>query len=185
MGGLGSGRSGGRPTTDDGFTLSLSTLLGDRLFRSGCAWSGSIMWMDTRTGEQVGSIGYEAYLCQESGRVRLKYTPTRRDGKPCELDYWIQLATTPQPFGGRRWWSVCPRAGRRAAKLYLPNGASTFASRQAYGLAYACQREPPMIGPRGVLPSFGASSEGRAASTAIFPNRSGCARQPTTASRTP
>jgi hypothetical protein len=28
------------------------------------------------------------------------------------------------------------------AKLYLPNGAFTFASRQAYRLAYACQREP-------------------------------------------
>ena len=43
----------------------------------------------------------------------------------------IQLETTPQPFGGRRWWFVCPRAGRRAAKLYLPNGVFTFASRQA------------------------------------------------------
>ena len=28
------------------------------------------------------------------------------------------------------------------AKLYLPSGAFTFASRQAYRLAYACQREP-------------------------------------------
>jgi len=34
-----------------------------------------------------------------------------------------------------------PRTGRRAAKLYLPNGAFTFASRQAYGLAYRSQRE--------------------------------------------
>jgi hypothetical protein len=54
---------------------------------------------------------------------------------------WIELETTPQPFGGRRWWFVCPRTGRRATKLYLPNGAVTFASRQAYQLAYACQRE--------------------------------------------
>jgi hypothetical protein len=30
---------------------------------------------------------------------------------------------------------------RRAAKLHLPNGAFTFASRQAYRLAYRCQRE--------------------------------------------
>jgi hypothetical protein len=41
-----------------------------------------------------------------------------------------------------RWWFRCPRTGRRAAKLYLPNGGFTFASRQAYGLVYACQREP-------------------------------------------
>jgi hypothetical protein len=74
--------------------------------------------------------------------VRLKYTTTRWDGERRESGYWIQLETTPQPFGGRRWWFVCPRTGRRAAKLYLPNGAFTFASRQAYGLAYACQREP-------------------------------------------
>ena len=57
-------------------------------------------------------------------------------------DYWIRLETTPQPFGGRRWWFVCPRTGKRAAKLHLPDGAFTFASRQAYRLAYACQREP-------------------------------------------
>jgi hypothetical protein len=46
---------------------------------------------------------------------------------------------SPQPFGGRWWWFVCPRTRRRAAKLYLPNGAFTFASRQAY----RSQRETP------------------------------------------
>jgi len=75
--------------------------------------------------------------------VRLQYTTTRWDGERRESDYWIQLETTPQPFGGRRWWFVCPRTGRRAAKLYLPNGAFTFASRQAYRLAYRSQREAP------------------------------------------
>jgi len=142
MGGLGSGRSGGRPTTQDGLTLSLSTLLRDRLFRSGCGQSGSITWTSTATGEQVGSVSYEAHLGQESGRVRLRYTTSRRDGERRESDYWIELVTTPQPFGGRRWWFICPRTGVRAAKLHLPDGGFTFASRRAYRLAYACQREP-------------------------------------------
>jgi hypothetical protein len=102
----------------------------------------ALIWTNTTTGERIGSIGYEAHLGQESGRVRLKYTTTRWDGERRESDYWIQLETTPQPFGGRRWWFICPRTGRRAAKLHLPNGAFTFASRQAYRLAYACQREP-------------------------------------------
>jgi hypothetical protein len=101
------------------------------------------VWTNTTTGERVGSIGYEAHLSQDSGRVRLKYTTTRRDGERRKFDYWIELVTTPQPFGGRRWWFVCPRTGRRAAKLYLPNGAFTFASRQAYRLAYRSQRETP------------------------------------------
>ena len=140
MGGYGSGRSAGRDgaTTEDGFTLSLSTLFRNQHVRPGCAWSGSIIWTNARSGERVASISYEAHLGQESGRVRPKYTTTRRDGERGESDYWIPLETTPQPFGGRRWWFICPRTGRRAAKLYLPKGASTFASRQAYGLAYRC-----------------------------------------------
>ena len=71
-----------------------------------------------------------------------KYSTTQLDGERHESSYWIKLVTTPQLFGGRRWWFLCPRTGRRATKLYLPDGALTFASRQAYRLAYACQREP-------------------------------------------
>jgi hypothetical protein len=100
-------------------------------------------WTDARTGERIGAIGYKVHLGQESGRVRLMYTTTRGGGERHESDYWIELTTTPQPLGGRRWWLICPRTGRRAAKLYLPNGAFNFASRQAYGLAYPCQREQP------------------------------------------
>jgi hypothetical protein len=128
MGGLGSGRSGGRPRTEDGLP--------------GCAWSGSVVWTDTRTSERGGSVSYQVYLGEESGRVRLKHTSTRADGEGYVSDYWVQLITTPQPFGGRRWWFVCPRTGKRAAKIYLPDEAVTFASRQAYRLTYACQREP-------------------------------------------
>ena len=81
MGGYGSGRGGGRPTTDNGLTLALSKLFRDGLFRPGGAYSGSIEWTNTTTGELVGSIGYEARLGQDWGRVRLKYTTTRWDGE--------------------------------------------------------------------------------------------------------
>jgi len=87
----------------------VSKLLRDKLFRPGSACYSSLIWTNTATGERVGSIGYEAHLGQESGRVRLKYTTTRWDGEKRESDYWIQLETTPQPFGRRRWWFVCPR----------------------------------------------------------------------------
>jgi hypothetical protein len=142
MGGCGSGRSGGWLTTESGLMLNLPKLLRDGLFWPGGFRAGSIVWTNTTTGEQAGSIGYEAHLGQESGRVRLRYTTTRGNGERRESDYWIQLETTPQPFGGRRWWFVCPQTGVWAAKLYLPNGAITFASRRAYRLTYACQREP-------------------------------------------
>jgi IS6 family transposase len=64
-------------------------------------------------------------------------------GEKHHHDYVVQLVTTPQPFGGRRWWFVCPRRGDLVAKLYKPNGAGRFASRRAYRLAYRCQREMP------------------------------------------
>jgi hypothetical protein len=130
MGGYGSGRSGGRPTTESGLTLSLSKLLRDQLFRPESVCHSSIIWTNTTTGERVGSIGYEAHLGQESGRVRLRYTTTRWDGERRELDYWIQLETTPQHFGGRRWWFVCAQA-RLAAGRRRRGGARSLSSRAA------------------------------------------------------
>jgi hypothetical protein len=97
-------------------------------------------------GPQRACSWYEPRLASGSdrlGRVRLRYTTTLKDGERHESDYSIELETSPQTFGGRRWWFLCPRTGRRATKLYLPNGALTFASRQADQLAYASQREQP------------------------------------------
>ena len=182
MGGYGSGRSTGRPTTESGLTLTLSKLLRDKLFRPGCVGAGSLIWTNTSTGERIGSIGYEAHLGEENGRVRLHYTTTRRDGEKRDSDCWIQLETTPQPFGGRRWWFTCPWTGVRAAKLHLPEGALTFASRQGTGSRTNANANPAIIGLCGVLSSCVASSGGQAQLKTTFPSRNGCARQPTTAS---
>lgn len=56
----------------------------------------------------------------------------------------MRLETTPLHFGGVRWWFICPRTGRRAAKLYLPNGAHRFACRQAFRMAYRSQNASGM-----------------------------------------
>ena len=131
-----------RATVDGGLKLSLSKLMRDRLIRPGIDSSGSIVWTNTATGEQVSSIGYQAQVGDQDGRVRFYYTTTRwASGEKIQSDYWVALDTTPQPFGGRRWWFVCPRIGDRVAKLYLPGGATKFASRKAYRLAYRSQRE--------------------------------------------
>ena len=143
MGGYGSGRWGGRPTTDDGLRLDLPRLLAQRNFVPGCVLVGALTWTNTRTGVHVGSIGFESRLDCETGRVRLHYTTTRRDSDTHFSDYWIQLETTPQPLGGRRWWFLCPKLGTRTTKLYLPPGAMTFASRKAHRLGYRSQRETP------------------------------------------
>lgn len=76
------------------------------------------------------------YVCVELKERRgqvLIYPP----GERC---YVVQVASDPQPFGGRRWWFVCPLTGRCVSALYLPPGAARFASRQAHGLSYQTQR---------------------------------------------
>jgi hypothetical protein len=55
----------------------------------------------------------------------------------------IDLTTRPVHFGGRRWYFICPRTGELALRLHLPLGAKDFASRRAYRLGYAVQRESP------------------------------------------
>ena len=136
MGGYGSGRHGGRPTVESGLTLDLPKLLRDGHFRPACGWGGALRWTDTYSGRHIASIGYQGHLGDEDGRVRLTHTTTLLTGEKHAADYWVGLTTTPQPFGGRRWWFVCPRTGERVAKLHLPPGTLTFASRQAYRLGY-------------------------------------------------
>ncbi|HEY1430482.1 MAG TPA: hypothetical protein VGF39_02475 [Stellaceae bacterium] len=53
----------------------------------------------------------------------------------------IQLTWTAPTYGGRRWWFLCPSTAYRTTKLFLPDGAWHFRSRQAYRLGYACQRD--------------------------------------------
>ena len=144
MGGYNSGRYGGRPTVEGGLTLDLYRLIRQKLFRPGQNWRGSIVWTRGGSGDHVGSIGYEAYMEGDHGHVRLHYTTTNAySGEKRDSDYRVGLTTTAQPFGGRRWWFVCPRTGALVAKLHLPSGAYTFASRRAYRLGYRSQRETP------------------------------------------
>jgi hypothetical protein len=143
MGGYGSGNRGGRPTIEDGLVLDLNRLIRDRLFRPG-TWSGSIIWSEVDSGRKVACIGYEAHMGEERGWVRLRYTKTNTwSGQKTHQDYCIDLATTPQPFGGRRWWWVCPWRDGLVAKLYKPAEGWIFASRKAHRLAYRSQRQSP------------------------------------------
>ena len=74
--------------------------------------------------------------------VRLKYEMTDYwTGEPLAIDDKIFLTTSRPPFGGVRWWFVCPHLNRRVRKVYLPLGGRHVWSRHAYELGYASQRE--------------------------------------------
>ncbi len=139
MGGSGSGRHWGcgRATVEDGLSLDINKLIRNGNIRPGGWCSGTLRWTRVASGEEVGSIGYEADLtAQDQAWVRLHY---RVNDEP--QDYRVTLETTRPNYGGRRWWFCCPTTGGRVAKLHLPSGGQIFASRRAYGLAYRSQRE--------------------------------------------
>ena len=115
MGGYGSGRSGGRPTVESGLTLNLPRLFKTGWLKPGAWTSGVLRWSIVGTGEETASMGFEARLGEGEGYIRLHWTSTNRwSGEKRQCENHITLTTSPQPFGGRRWWFVCPRTGRLA-----------------------------------------------------------------------
>ena len=144
MGGCGSGRSGGRPTVERSLTLDLPRLFKDGWLKPGARASGTLRWTVVSTGRETASVGFQSDLGEESGHVQLHWTSTdRRTGEARQCETRIELATRPQPFGGRRWLFICPRTGANATRLHLPPDANAFASRRAYALGYRSQRQSP------------------------------------------
>jgi hypothetical protein len=144
MGCFGSGRSGGGPVVEDALTLNLPRLFKTGWLKPGAWTSGTLCWSIVGTGEEIASMGFEAHLGEEEGYIQLHWTSTDRwSGEKRRCENRIALTTSPQPFGGRRWFFLCPRTGRRAIRLHLPSGVYTFACRAAYRLAYRSQRETP------------------------------------------
>ncbi|MBN8436943.1 MAG: hypothetical protein J0L95_02690 [Candidatus Accumulibacter sp.] len=136
MGGMGSGRrdQGGKRTTSGCYRLDVRKLQGAGVLTAG----GSFAWHWSRNGEAVATIQARA----EEDRLTLIYSHKSGGADWQAMDYPVRLEWTACTLGGRRVWFLCPAngCGRRVALLYL-GGASIFACRHCYRLAYACQRE--------------------------------------------
>jgi hypothetical protein len=151
MGGMNSGRRGWKATVEGCRTLKLDinrvTRAARRELRGATTAAGPILVQTTCSWTTDGKVEPRAHvrltlaLHSDHGSARLQFDiaqPSRRTGPQ---DQTVHLETTPCPFGGVRWWWVCPATARRCATLYLPNGGDQFLSRGpgAYRLAYASQ----------------------------------------------
>ena len=134
-------RSGsGGPTVEGALRLDI-----DKMMRWGVIQPGDQLFgeMTFNFDDDKLTIRFETRLddFQESW-LRLKYAINDYwTGQTHEVDDKIFLVSTQPPFGGLRWWFLCPRLNRRVRKLYLPLGGRHFRSKQAYGLVYPSQRE--------------------------------------------
>ena len=149
MGGYGSGRYSlwhSKATTVDECT----SIDANRWMREGILvndtqrWGG---WQWTYTSGHKNSISYRVNTQAAAGQLRLLYTTTV-SGTKHEMDYQVQLQTTPCNYGGVRWWFTCPLSGcgRRVGKLYLPPGGRYFGCRRCYQLTYrSCQESDKRV----------------------------------------
>jgi hypothetical protein len=128
MGGYGSGKAFGMPTTSDLPSIDLRMWHREGLF---CASSKFGLWTWRSAGRVVASIGYEA----SRAAVVLDY---EIQGE--RIRYAVPIEWTRCNYGGERPWFRCPDrgCGRRCAILY---GGRFFSCRRCLGLVYQSQRE--------------------------------------------
>lgn len=145
MGGYGSGRPREKTTVEECLILSANKLMRDKVLRHGLHNSGTLTWTRVATGEKISTIGYEVDTRDRAvAWIRLHYTATRSREA---VDYRVGLTTTALPWGGVRWWFVCPlvvngrSCWRRCGKLYLPPGGRYFGCRLCYNLTYTSSQE--------------------------------------------
>jgi hypothetical protein len=137
MGGSGSGRTGGYPTSEAcaSYVLNVQWLNKAKL-RDGAYGTTSVTFSDGF------SVSMKVDMTNPANRF-VELVHERNTGGGEEERYRVYLYRTRPPFGGVRWWFCCPYTHQTVAKLFLPRGGHRFWSRGAYRLGYACQREAP------------------------------------------
>jgi hypothetical protein len=135
MGGYSSGRyrTRNRGTVDAALRLDLRVMRRQGFLVPGAVTSGVQRWTRVATGEETGAVNVTVNLVDPaSGHVTVRFN---RNGEPKVQT--IDLASTPMRYGGRRYYFLCPKHGRRCEVLPMVGGV--FASRQAGRLTYQSQ----------------------------------------------
>ena len=136
MGGFGSGvRVTKKSTVEQSIGISIADLR-VRALGPGSVRTGSFVWTSRNEDAPSSSIRYATALNAEMGLLLLLYSTGGE-----AVDHEIKLVATRPHFGGRRWWFVCPKTGKRTTKVYLPPGGRRFFSREAHDLTYNSSQE--------------------------------------------
>lgn len=114
-----------RRTVDDMLRLNAHKVMTHAPGASG--WVGDWRWQwRTWQGPQTATVALTVTVGE---RAVLRYNWRGQPVQP----YTVAVATTQPPFGGVRYWWLCPHCGRRVADLY---GGRLFLCRQCHGLTY-------------------------------------------------
>ena len=136
MGGYGSGRTGGHPTSEGcaSYVLDAKVLKTIQRTPKGSVGKVPIKFND---GFEVDIHIDRKYFNDPS----IEFEHYTYDSPDELIRYNVPVTDSEPPMGGQRWYWLCPRTYKTSYKLFLPNGGRQFLSRSAYRLGYACQRE--------------------------------------------
>ena len=123
-----------RACLQEGLRLDLNRLRRGRFVCPGTRTGPNhIRWSYTYTDEEIASGLLSASMeTERDGWLRIQIG---------QLDQWIPLRRQPRRFGSGQWYFECPKTYRLCSTVWMPPGARSFASRQAWGrqVAYASQ----------------------------------------------
>lgn len=139
MGGYGSGRRSNRPTTDDCLRINLSNLRQLGMLQRHCMVRHQQVW--SQYGEIIADLTLvtDVHCLEPSPCLRIT---GHAFGKV--IDCLVYLDEYALPYGGERWFVLCPHTGRRCTALVLPPGQTHFASVKGWDVPYGSQRECPI-----------------------------------------
>lgn len=136
MGGYGSGRQSGLPTTSEAKWVDIRYIRKQGWLYPGAR--GSLAW--TRGGRRDGNIDYRI----SGSTFTLDYRVCERDGdwEPVVLD--IPLLTVPCRYGGQRHYFQCPNQNCRRRCEVLYSADKYFLCRKCCGYLYSSQVSDPL-----------------------------------------
>jgi hypothetical protein len=134
MGGIGSGnwtRMHTKDLVEKFMALDVNILVRSGIIKEGHIRHGRLRWSGDRE-----AIEYEARADLDPPYLQVRYII---DGT-VKGNHTIYLTRTFPPFGGHRWWFICPGSGcgRRVGRLYV---GRDFLCRHCRGLVYESQRK--------------------------------------------
>ncbi len=112
--------------------------------------SGGITWTygysENKSSINFSIIRNDLDTPEERAYINLRYTNTNRySGEKDDMDYKIELTTTPCRYGGKRYWFICPLSkngkycGRRVGVIF--GIGKWFGCRHCGNIAYSKQME--------------------------------------------
>jgi hypothetical protein len=130
----------GVATTDDGLRINLKRLF--QIWDVKSCWgvyNTSLHWTRSGEKESFANISIKRFVINSDGTGEFAIAFHKNKGPLIEQS--IKLVATQPRFGGKRWWFVCPRTGRKCLFLYSVGDSQGFFSRRALGLKYESQKE--------------------------------------------